>query len=131
QSAPAARTLSTSSPRRAKSADRMDGAMTVGCMVALVLDSSGRAAPVGAATAAIGGLLAPAQCLDAVVRGVDLTGAGIGLPAQFVGGAGELVGVVLGDQAAVREVDLGVAGLVGQPEHAPGVLARPAEPVHV
>src|SRR5690606_24910147 len=32
QSAPAARTWSTSSPSRAKSAERMDGAMTVGCM---------------------------------------------------------------------------------------------------
>src|SRR6185369_6508352 len=32
QSAPAARTLSTSSPRRAKFAERIDGAMTMGCL---------------------------------------------------------------------------------------------------
>src|SRR3546814_16157124 len=37
----------------------------------------GRAAPVGAALAAIGGLLASAQRLDAVVGGVDLACAGI------------------------------------------------------
>src|SRR5690606_36952829 len=39
--------------------------------------------------------------------------------------------LVLGDQAAVGQVDLGVGGRVGQAQHAPGILARAAEPVRV
>src|SRR3546814_9727646 len=103
QSAPAARTLSTSSPRRAKSADRMDGAMTVGCMAALVLDSSGARRRLERPWPRSAGYLRPLR-LDAVVGGVDLACAGIGLAAQFVRDAGQFVRVVLGDQAAIGEI---------------------------
>jgi ATP phosphoribosyltransferase regulatory subunit HisZ len=53
------------------------------------------------------------------------------MAAQFVGGAAELVRVVLGDQAAVGKVDFGVARLFGQPQHAIRVVARAAEPVGI
>jgi hypothetical protein len=60
-----------------------------------------------------------------------LAGAGLGLASQFVGYAGELVGVVLGDQPAVGKIDFGIGRLFGQSEHAIRIVARAAEPVGV
>src|SRR5690606_24060567 len=95
----AASTLSTSSPRRAKSAERIEGAMTVGCMEGLVLDVEGTM------------LATPAFLADAVVGTVDLGGALLGLLEQFGRGAGHAVGVVLRHQAPVGEVDFRIAGI--------------------
>src|SRR5690606_30092119 len=120
QSAPAARTLSTSSPRRAKSAERMDGAMTVGCMARLGRNAGRRASA------------ALAQGADAVVGGVDRGGAPFGLLALLRFGAGDAVWVVLRHQPAVGLVDLRIAGIAGQAQLGIGVLApAQAEPVDI
>src|SRR5690606_6224993 len=110
QSAPAASTASTSSPSRAKFAERMDGAMMQSDMAASGLG---------------------AQLADGVVGGVDLAGLLLRLAAQVLGHATQAVGVVLGNQAAVGTVDLGLAGVLGQAQHLVGVVLLRPEPVGV
>src|SRR5690606_38320615 len=133
QSAPAASTLSTSSPSRAKSAERMEGAMTVGCMVGSGW-TRGRRTPRRTRRRAVqarrGVALAPAAGLaDAVVGAVDLGGALLRLVEQLGRRARHAVGMVLRHQPPVGQVELGVAGLALQPQHRVRVVARDPEPV--
>src|SRR5690606_16507343 len=110
QSAPAASTASTSSPSRAKFAERMDGAMMQSDMAASGLG---------------------AQLADGVVGGVDLAGLFLRLAAQVLGHATQAVGVVLGDQPAVGAVDLRLAGIGPQAQHLVGVVCLRPEPVGI
>src|SRR5690554_4166120 len=94
----------------------MDGAMTGGSM--RIPGTVVRTARAPAWAVAPGVRSALAAVPDAVVGGVDLARALFGLLAQLGRGAGHLVGVVLRHQAAIGLVDLGIAGLGGQPQRA-------------
>src|SRR5690606_32393116 len=105
-------TLSTSSPRRAKSAERMDGAMTAGCMAngsdyRKFLSIGGRPRR----------LSAPAAGLDLVIGSVDLARPLLRLRAQFRRRARQPVRVVLRHQPAIGLVDLRVGGVVGHSQY--------------
>src|SRR5690606_40094452 len=102
---------------RAKSAERMEGAITGVCMASV---------PWEAAMAPSGLAALPAQGLDAVVGGVDLARLALGLGAQLGGGAGEPVGVVLRHQPAVGLVHLCVGGVAGHAQRPVGGRVQPA-----
>src|SRR5262245_43129473 len=98
-SAPALNTASTSSPRRAKSADKMDGAIQ-GCMAASVLHDA-------------------APLVDELVRFNDLLGPLLGmLQHGFRQAVGfELVGVMATQLAPIGLADFLIAHAGGDFEH--------------
>src|SRR5690606_27831501 len=121
QSAPAARTLSTSSPSLAKLAERMDGAITGACID--VIPNEWEICCLPRAFPGPDGELPPPLRPDPVVGGVDLARLLLGLLAQLRRGAGHLAGVVLRHQAAIGLVDFSVAGFAG---HAQCAIRRAA-----
>src|SRR5690606_10413235 len=122
-------------PSRAKSAERMDGAMTGACMgisVAMVQGGGWRVCPCRPRPAPDRRSAAPLLA-DAVVGGVDLARLLLRLLAQLRRGAGNLVGVVLRHQPAVGLVDFLVAGLARQAQRPVrrGTAAAAGDPARI